>query len=200
MSRLLTPRNENIVRLADRDRPGRRRLVKRLFDSHAQGLRRFLLGQSVAPEEVEDVVQQLFERLLSMEQLEIKMADATGSSRAYLLAMANSLMVDRRRDQQMREAHAAAQQAIERERSDERTPERIVAAQLEAEAVRAVILDMPLNWRVALVLKRRRHMSYKEIARHMGVSRRQVERYLLRAFKRLRRARRKIEGTGERPC
>ena len=196
----LTTRNENVFDLSARDYPGRKQLVKRLFERYAQDLRRFLLGQSVATEEVDDVVQELFERLMSLKQLEVKMSDATGSSRSYLLAMANSLMVDRRRNQQMREAYAAAQQEIEGERMEERSPERIVAAQLEAEAIRAIILDMPLNWRVALILQRLRNMSYKEIALHMGVTARQVERYLLRAFRRLRKERRKIETAGERKC
>ena len=86
------------------------------------------------------------------------------------------------------------------ERREERTPERIVAAQFELEAIKAVILGMPLNWRMALVLQRLRNMSYEDIALHMGVTVRQVERYLGQAARRLHKARRKIEAAGEQPC
>ena len=75
-----------------------------------------------------------------------------------------------------------------------------MAAQLELEAIRAVILNLPLNWRVALLLQRLRDMSYEQIALHMGVSVRQVERYLYRATRRLHKARRKIETEGSQSC
>ena len=200
MSRLLTPRKKNVIDLASRERPGRRQLVQQLFDQHAQPLRYFLMGWSVPPEQVEDVVQELFARLMSVQGLEEKMDAATGSNRAYLLTMANNLIVDRQRNRQIREAYAAAQQEIERECREERTPERILAAQLELEAMRAVIQGMRLNWQVAFVLQRFRNMSYEQIALHMGVTVRQVERYLYQAMRRIDKARRKIEAAGEKPC
>ena len=200
MSRLLTPRKKNVIDLASREGPGRRQLVQQLFDQHAQPLRFFLMGWSIPPEQVEDVVQELFARLMSVSGLEEKMDAATGSNRAYLLTMANNLIVDRQRNRQIREAYAAAQQEIERECREERTPERILAAQLELEAMRAVIQGMRLNWQVAFVLQRFRNMSYEQIALHMGVTVRQVERYLYQAMRRVDKARRKIEAAGENPC
>lgn len=200
MSRLLTPRNDNIVDLASRQKPDRRQLVEKLFDQHAQALRLFLLGWSVPREQVEDLVQELFTRLMDVDRLEEKMSDSTGSSRSYLLTMANNMIVDGQRKSQVRNAYAAAQRAIENERMDERTPERIVAAQLELEAMRSVIKGMHLNWRVAFVLQRFGNMSYEDIASHMGVSVRQVERYMVRAMRRIREAQRKIKAAGERSC
>ena len=200
MRSLLTPRNDNIIELDSRERPGRERLVEQLFEQHAPVLRRFLRGHSVPPEETEDLVQELFTRLLSVDRLEERMTDAAGSVRSYLLTMANNLIVDRQRKRQVRYAYADTQREIEGERMEERTPERIVAAQLELEAIRAVILNMPLNWQVALVLQRYRNMSYEEIALHMGVQVKQVDNYLVRALRRLRKARRQIEAAGERSC
>ena len=200
MRSLFTPRNDNIIELGSREQPGRERLVKQLFEQHASVLRRFLRGHSVPPEETEDLVQELFTRLLSVDRLEERMTDAVGSVRSYLLTMANNLIVDRQRKRQVRNAYANAQREIEGERMEERTPDRIVAAQLELEAIRAVILNMPLNWQVALFLQRYRNMSYEEIALHMGVQAKQVDNYLVRALRRLRKARRKIEAAGERSC
>ena len=145
-------------------------------------------------------MQELFARLIGVDQLEEKMSDSTGSSRSYLLTMANNMLVDRQRNLRVRSAYSAAQREIERDRMDERTPERIVAAQLELQAIRAVIMDMRLDWRVAIVLQRFRNMSYEEIALHMGVTKRQVENYIVRAMRRIRKARRKIRAAGERSC
>ena len=200
MSRLFTPRNDNIIDLASRERPGRRRLVEQLFKRHAQALRLFLLGWSVPQDQIDDLVQELFTRLMGVDRLEEKMSDSTGSSRSYLLTMANNMVVDRQRKLQVRNAYAAAQREIEQERMDERTPERIVAAQLELEAMRSVIKDMRLNWRVAFVLQRFGNMSYEDIALHMGVTVRQVERYMVRAMRRIREARQKIKAAGEKSC
>ena len=196
----MNPRNDNIIDLASAQQSSRKRLVQALFERHAEALRLFLRGRSVAPDEIEDLLQELFTRLMSARRLEEKMADSTGSSRSYLLTMANGLMVDRWRKEQVRSAHAEAVRDVDPGHTDEHSPERVVAAQMELEAIKAVILDMPLNWRVALLLQRLRNMSYEDIALHMGVQVKQVDNYLVRALRRLRKARRKIEAAGERPC
>ena len=196
----MNPRNDNIIDLASAQRSSRKRVVEGLFERHAEALRLFLRGRSVASDEIEDLLQELFTRLMGAHRLEEKMADSTGSSRSYLLTMANGLMVDRWRKEQVRNAHADAVRTDDQGHTDELSPERIVAAQLELEAIKAVILDMPLNWRVALLLQRMRNMSYEDIALHMGIQVKQVDNYLVRALRRLRKARRKIEAAGERPC
>lgn len=198
ISTLFDPRKDNVIELASRERPGRRQLVEQLFDRHARGLRLFLRGRSVPLDQVEDLVQELFMRLMGVEGLEEKMSDSTGSSRSYLLTMANNMIVDRQRRSRVRHAYAAEQREIEHQRVEERTPERIVAAQLELEAIKAEIMDMRLNWRLAIVLQRFGNMSYEDIASHMGVTVKQVENYIVRAMRRIRKARRKIESAGER--
>lgn len=197
LNRSFNPRNDGIVDLASQPRPGRRRLVEQLFDQHAQALRLFLRGRSVPPDQVEDVVQELFTRLMDVARLEEKMSDTTGSNRSYLLTMANNHLVNRHRKRKLRSDYAAAQRGNEQERVDERTPERIVAAQLELEAMKAAIMDMPLNWRVAFILQRFRNMSYEEIALHMGVRAKQVDNYIVRAMRRIRKTQRKMKGEGD---
>lgn len=200
MRSVVSPRKDNIIDLASAQRSSRKRVVQALFERHAEALRLFLRGRSVAPDEIEDLLQELFTRLMDAHRLEEKMADSTGSSRSYLLTMANGLMVDRWRKEQVRNAHADAVRTVDQGHADELSPERIVAAQLELEAIKAVILDMPLNWRVALLLQRMRNMSYEDIALHMGVQVKQVDNYLVRALRRLRKARRKIEAAGDGSC
>ncbi|MDE0412969.1 MAG: sigma-70 family RNA polymerase sigma factor [Gammaproteobacteria bacterium] len=186
--------------LASRKRPGRRQLVEQLFDQHARALRLFLLGWSVPQDQVDDLVQELFARLMDVDRLEEKMSDRTGSNRSYLLTMANNMIVDRARKSKVRKSYIAEQRVAAPQLTEERTPERIVAAQLELEAMRSVISNMRLNWRVAFVLQRFGNMSYEDIAIHMGVTVRQVERYMVRAMRRIREERRKIETAGEPSC
>ena len=200
MRPLRNPEENNIVHVSSRERPERKRLVARLFAQHDRVLRLFLQGRSVPKDQIEDLMQELFARLLVMDRLEEKMSESTGSNRTYLRLMANNLFVDQQRKLHVRGRYLAAQRDIERERFDDRTPERIVAAQLELEAIKAVILDLPVNWRVAFVLQRFRNMSYEEIALHMGVTIKQVEHYIVRALRRVRKARRRIRAAGEKAC
>lgn len=200
MSRSLTPPIDNVVDLASRGSSSRRQLIEKLFRQHARAVRLYLRGRSVPPDEIEDLVQELFARLLGVKGVEERMTNASGSVRSFLLTMAHNLVVDRQRKRQVRTAYAEAQREIDSEHLDERTPERIVAAQMELEIIKAVLLTMPLHWRVALVLQRVRDMSYEEIALHMGVTVKQVEHYLRRGMRRIRKAQQKIKATGERSC
>ena len=195
-----TAQNKNVIELASRARPGRRRLVEQLFDRHAQALRLFLLGRSVPQDQIEGLVQELYARLMGLDRLEEKMSDSTGSSRTYLLIMANNMIVDAHRKLRVRNDYAEAQLQIECDRMDEHSPERIVGAQQELEAIRAVILGMRSNWRVAFVLQRFHNMSYKDIALHMGVTKKQVEHYIVRAMRQIRKERRKIKAAGGDRC
>jgi len=144
--------------------------------------------------------QELFARLMVVDGLEEKMSDSTGSNRSFLLTAANNMIVDMERKQRVRRAYAATQMEVERERRDEHSPERIVAAQLELEAVRDVILEMRPHWRMAFVLHRFHNMNYEQIALHMGLTKKQAEHYVLRALRRIRQARPRIQDTGEDWC
>ena len=190
-------RKGNVIDLASRERPGRRRLVEQLFAEHANGLRVFLKGRLVAPDEIDDLVQDLFARLMQVERLEEKMSSSSGSNRSYLLTMANNMVVDRQRKARIRRNYAARQKGLDSGQVDERTPEEIVAAQMELEAMRAVILAMRPRWRRAFVLHRFRNMSYEDIALHMGITVKQVENCIAQAMKRIRKARRRIESAGQ---
>ena len=191
------PGQDNVIDLASRAIAGRRRLVERLFGEHAPALRVFLKGRLVPLDEIEDLVQELFARLMKVRGLDEKMRASTGSNRSYLLTMANNLVVDMQRKARIRGNYAARQRGLDSERIDERTPEEIVAAQMELEAMRAVILEMRPRWRQAFVLHRFRNMSYEDIALHMGLTVKQVENCIGQAMKRIRKARRRIDAVGQ---
>ena len=163
-------------------------------------LRLFLKGRLIPDDDIQDLVQELFTRLMRVEGLEAKMSASAGSNRSYLLTMANNMIVDLQRKSTVRKAYSVAQEALESGAVDERTPEQIVTAQMELEAIKGVILDMRPNWRQAFVLHRFRNMSYEDIALHMGMTVKQIEHCIAQAMRRIRRAREKIAGAGERAC
>lgn len=191
---------EKVVSLPSRKKLRRRQLVEKLFGRHARALCVFLRGRSVPEEQIDDITQEVFAHLMVVNGLEEKMSDSLGSNRSYLLTMANNMLANRHRKSRVRRAYSAAQLAVERERRDEHSPERIVEAQLELEAIKAVILGMRPHWRAAFVLHRFHNLNYGEIAVYMGLTKKQVEHYILRALRKLRQARRTIQNSGEHWC
>ena len=109
-------------------------------------MRLFLRGRTVRREQIDDITQDLFAHLMVVNGLERKMSDSSGSNRSYLLTMANNMLANKHRKSQVRRAYSAAQLAVERERKEEQSPERIVEVQLELEAIKAVIPDTRTRW------------------------------------------------------
>jgi RNA polymerase sigma factor (sigma-70 family) len=62
------------------------------------------------------------------------------------------------------------------------TPEQIVSANQVTAALRAAIGRMPEDARAVFLLARSRDLSYEEIARHLGIGRRTVERRMAEAM------------------
>ena len=83
---------------------------------------------------------------------------------------------------------------------DERTPEQIVAAQMELEVMKSVIMEMRPTWRQAFVLHRFRNLRYEDIALEMGMTVKQVENAIAQAMKRIRKAKRRMDKVGSKLC
>lgn len=191
-------KKNNVIELASRaNREERRQLVERLFDEHVAALRLFFRGRLVPDDEIEDLVQEMFSRLMGLDGLELKMTASTGSNRAFLLTMANNLVVDMQRRLMVRKDYDIQQQDIEGGRVNEQTPEIIVSARRDLEAMKAVIMRMRPAWRKAFILNRFRNMSYRDIAEHMDVTVKQVESYIVQAMARIRQAQRQLKKRGK---
>ncbi len=195
-----TRANDNVIDLATRERKGRRRLVEQLFEEHARALRLFLKGRLVPDQDIEELIQELFTRLMSVEALEKKTSESTGSNRAYLLTMANNMLVDLQRKSTLRRTYSSEQAGPEVEPVDERTPEQIVAAQMELEVMKSVIMEMRPTWRQAFVLHRFSNLRYEDIALEMGMTVKQVENAIAQAMKRIRKAKRRMDKAGSKLC
>lgn len=133
------------------------------------------------PADVSDLAQEVYLRLLRVDKL-----DLVQNPRAYLCRVAVNIASEWR----LRSARLPTTP------SDD-LPEGALAAaddleqwlnrQQNRDTIQAALLALPLNHRTALVLHVTKDMSYPQIAEHMGVTRRQVRRYLARAYDRLRR-------------
>ncbi len=181
------PEQRNRVALKEVRRETREQALDRLFEDHAAALRRFVTARVVGNLDVEDIVQDVYARLARMEGLPGKLSPDNRSTRAFLLTMANRLVIDRERHRGVRRQHRE-QLRLLHDRGNAPSPESIVLARDDLDAAARAIEEMKPRWRRAFVLNRFSHMSYRDVARTMNVSPKTVEKYIGRALLHLRTA------------
>lgn len=195
---MITGGRGNVVDLTRRQQQTKAQLLEHVFQKHVAGLRNFIRGHMVPEEDLEDVVQDVFARLMSFGDLEAKLSANSGSNRAFILSIANNLIVDQVRRKRVRRNYDAKQQMDEAEKAYEISPEASVSASRELEFMKQVIMEMRPTWRNAFVLNRFKHMSYRQVADSMGVSLKQVEHFMAKAIDRIQKAERLLGKDGER--
>ena len=147
-----------------------------VFVRHANELRHFLRGRRGA-EDAEDLVQESFVRLIETGQTQ-----HVSNPRAWLYRTSANLAADAFDHRHVRAAvhvDGADVEAVADRRAD---PARIVEARQHADHLWAALEALPEACRHAFLLNRFDGLSQREIARHMGVSEKTVERHVLRAL------------------
>lgn len=161
---------------------GREAALDRIAVEHGAALRRFLRTRVADPSEQEDLAQESFVRLSSVEA-----PGTLENPRAFLFRIADNLVRDRRRRQMAR--RDLSYQSIEEQDLPDPSPSAdVVLLHRDAlDRVTAAIRNLEEPARTAFLLSRYRDMSYSEIAAHMQVSVKTVEKYISNALVVLRR-------------
>lgn len=156
---------------------GKGSLVKALFLQYGADLKRYLTLKFGDSYDNEDIVQDSFRNLLSSVEPE-----SLDNPRAYLFQTAHNLALNRIRKQGHYDRYASMGHSEE----DELSPERIVIAQGDIEALLKTLGELPENCQRAFIAHRVHSRSYQDIADELGVSVSSVEKYLMRTMKFLR--------------
>ncbi|MDM3870838.1 sigma-70 family RNA polymerase sigma factor [Porticoccus sp. W117] len=179
---------DNVVDISQRRRGRQEQVLKRLFDEHGAPLRSFLAARLGARDDLDDLVQDVFFRLAKLEDLGDKMIHNKGSIRAYLFTIGNNLILDAKRKRQVRDSYAQSKQAFDEEHAHQVSPETVVSHRQELQIVKNAIMEMPAAWRKVFLLSRVELKSYRLISEQLGVSVKQVEKYMSKALKFVRDA------------
>lgn len=149
----------------------------RIAAEHGAALRRFLRSRVYDPSEQEELAQESFVRLSQVETVA-----TLDNPKAFLFRIAENLVRDRRR-RQMARRHLSYEPIDDMGLADPAPRPDVVLVHRDALArVKAAILDLEEPARTAFLLSRYRDMSYPEIAVHMGVSVKTVEKYISSAL------------------
>lgn len=185
---LMAQKTDNVVDLDNRRQLMQEQVLKQLFDEHGVALRSFLAARLGSRADLDDIVQEVFLRLAKVEDLSERMITGKGSCRAYLFTIGSNLVLDMKRKRLVRSEYAQEKYAFDAEHARETSPEAILAARQELGVVKEAIMNMPPAWRKVFLLSRVELMSYRQISEQLGVSVKQIEKYMSKALKCVRDA------------
>jgi RNA polymerase sigma factor (sigma-70 family) len=170
-----------------------------VFEENRLLIRRFLAARRAEPDEIDDIVQELFVRITAAPSGPIS------DPLAYLYRMADNLLVDIRRSQTRRSAREVAWTEFrygDGELDNQPSAEEALIARERLALVRQALLRLPE--RTVHVFRRFRleGVGQKEIAADLGISVSGVEKHLQRAYRAILQARFEIDAevpSGRRP-
>jgi RNA polymerase sigma-70 factor (ECF subfamily) len=132
------------------------------------------------PADVEDLVQDVFTRMVARDG-----AEPIEHLGGYVLKTASSVLADRSRFQGSRGAGLHVAFDSEMHGEDEVDPLRILGGKEELSAATASLLSLPERTRTVFILRRLEGQRYRDIATRLGISVSAVEKHMVRAINQL---------------
>jgi len=157
-------------------------LVSDAFRRHAAELRHFLRSRRGAPD-ADDLVQEGFVRLL-----QTGTATVPDNARAWLYRTCANLAADSYDHRLVRDKLHVEDADVEGAEDACADPARVADARQQLHEVWAALLQLPVACRRAFLLNRLDGMSQRDIALHLGIAEKTVERHVLRALDACRHA------------
>lgn len=152
--------------------------IARLFEQHRQALHKYLTRLLSNRTEAEELVQETYVRLMNIARLK----PIGGEVRALLFTMATNLARDRFRQRKTRGHMKEMPCDMLELQADTPGPDEVVDRYLGLRVVKSVLLDLGSRQRTTFLLHVVEHMSYRDIARKLGVSTKTVERDMALVF------------------
>lgn len=147
-----------------------------MADQFRTVLRQFFLRRVREREEVDDLVQEVFARLLQRGRVA-----ELGDLRSYLFETAASVLIDRARKRQSR--HATAHEAFDPEHHslEDFPADRVLIGEEALSRASRALVELPERARTIFILRRLEGLGYQDIAQRLGVSLSLVEKQMAKA-------------------
>lgn len=150
--------------------------VSQLYVQHGGSLFRFLRSR-LRPQEAEDVAQQTYLHLLQHPD-----PGEIGNPAAYLYRTASNLAIDQIRRENTRLRYTESEADPEALSSVTIEPETVLDNESRFEQFTAVLGELPELCRHAFILNKLDGLTHSEIADRLGLSKKTVQRYILKAL------------------
>ena len=160
---------------------GDHRALNAIYSAHGRPLSGFICERVGNRQLAEDILHDLFVNIWSrFETWEVR-----GDLRTYLFSAARNHVWSHYAKQKVRRAHADETKATA-PRSETPDHDARLSSERLGRAMQAWIAELPDRRREVFELSRYEHMTYAEIAAHLGISVKTVETQMSRALKHLR--------------
>ena len=154
--------------------------MEQLVERYRVPLERFFIKRTGDRAEAEDLVQDLFCRIVARRDL-----GEFDNPEAYVFQAAANLLRDRSRRAGARRRLQLALVQRDGNRVEEISPERVLLGKARLREVHRALAELPERTRAVFVLQRFEEFTYKEIAGHLGISTSLVEKLMMDAMKHL---------------
>jgi RNA polymerase sigma factor (sigma-70 family) len=157
--------------------------VEKLFAEHRRALQSFFYRRIRTKSDAPDLAQEVYVRMLRVSD-----ADAIRNPQLYLYTVASNLVkehavLDRLQSNRLDIDDASVQQRLGELPSFDGQ----LDADLRVERLRAVLAQLPVKCRAAIILQYQHGLSYREIADRLGISPHMVKKYHAQALGHCRR-------------
>lgn len=151
--------------------------VGALSATYSAALKRYFLRQSVSAEDADDLVQEVFVRLVRMDN-----QDEIENSQAFLFRIAANLLKDKRRRHVVRQGDRHDAFEDDMPATEVFSPERVLIGKQELAGIKDAIIALPPKTREAFILHRFEGLTYREISEALGISVSSVEKHMMSAI------------------
>ena len=152
----------------------RAEFVRRLYTRHDQALHRFLGAMLRSPEDVDEVAQDVYLRIIRQEDFD-KLLEYP---RAYLFRTATNLVRDRLRRQRVRMANFQVPLHQHEIACPIPSPEVSLQWKQNLELVKSALRELAPLPRKIFLMHRIKHLTYADISDELGISVRTIERHM----------------------
>ena len=156
--------------------------IDALYRKYSEALRRFLARRHVKRDEVADIVQETYCRVLKSGELQ-----TIRHPRAFLFQVASNVVLNAAKHRRSVGEHDAIDVSSAEIVDESPSPYRRLKAEQELDVVRAALTELAPKCREVFVLNRFENRSYTEIAEELDLSVSMIEKYVSQALAHLRK-------------
>ncbi|WP_338290600.1 RNA polymerase sigma factor [Planctobacterium marinum] len=145
--------------------------IETIFEAHRESLASFIAKRIGSPASTDDIMQDLYIKLQTIDSATIKYP------KAYLFRMANNLIIDEQRKQNRYVSEEEAPQP-----ESQQGPEQIIQHRQKLEVIKDALQELPEKTRDVFYLQKLGDIDKNQVARQLDISVNMVEKHLRKAL------------------
>lgn len=161
--------------------PDNKDFILDIFRKYQKGLYRFVFSKIKCNETASEITQESFLRMIKMDKPE-----TLDYPQAYLFKVANNLVIDKRRRENLRVINTDIEIDVENHESQDASPEEQLGYKQSCREFIKVFEALSLRPKQVFYLRRFEHLKVSQTADKLGISPRMVHKHMTKALVRMK--------------